>query len=79
LHKSGERKMVKSEIVKETENLEAEAKSEIEVLVEQHNTLVAELQDANGRLAEVKQSIVDKQGYLRGILECQKQCEKGDK
>jgi len=71
--------MVKSETAKETANLEAEAKAEIEILVEQHNTLVAELQDANGRLAEVKQSIVDKQGYLRGILDCKQECEKGDK
>lgn len=37
----------------------------MESLVEQHNELVKELDGGNARLAEVKQMILEHQGYLR--------------
>jgi prefoldin subunit 5 len=47
----------------------------MESLVEQHNALVQELQSANERLAEVKQMIVEHQGYIKGLEACKKDCE----
>ena len=40
-------------------DLRQEAETKMETLVEQHNTLVQEIQEANGRLGEVKQMIVE--------------------
>lgn len=57
-------------------DLKEQASSAMEVLVEQHNELVKVLQDAQGRLAEVKQQIVEKQGYMKGLEDCDAQCEK---
>ena len=57
-------------------NLKEQATKEMEVLVEQHNELVKVLQDGQGRLAEVKQQIVEKQGYMKGLEDCGAQCEK---
>ncbi len=61
-------------------DLKEEASKEMEALVEQHNALVKEMNDANSRLAEVKQMIVEKQGYMKGLADCETQCEtEGDK
>tara|TARA_R100000656_G_C3913163_1_gene121306 strand:- start:476 stop:670 length:195 start_codon:yes stop_codon:yes gene_type:complete len=62
--------MAKTEV-----NLQDAAKAEMEALVEQHNQLVQEISDANGRLAEVKQMIIEKQGYMKGLEACEKQCK----
>jgi prefoldin subunit 5 len=62
--------MAKTEV-----NLQDAAKAEMEALVEQHNQLVQEISEANGRLAEVKQMIVEKQGYMKGLEDCEKQCK----
>ena len=51
-------------------DLKEQATKEMEVLVEQHNELVKGLQDGQGRLAEVKQQIVEKQGYLKALEDC---------
>lgn len=58
-----------------TVNLKQEAQIKMESLVEQHNALVQELQSANERLAEVKQMIVEHQGYIKGLEACEKDCE----
>jgi len=58
-----------------TVDLKQEAQTKMESLVEQHNALVQELQSANERLAEVKQMIVEHQGYMRGLEACEKDCE----
>ena len=60
---------------KEQVSLKQEAETKMETLVEQHNTLVQELQSANERLAEVKQMIVEHQGYMKGLEACEKECE----
>ena len=57
-------------------NLKEQATKEMEVLVEQHNELVKVLQDSQGRLTEVKQLIVEKQGYMKGLEDCESNCEK---
>lgn len=57
-------------------NLKDEALKEMESLVEQHNELVKNIQDSQGRLAEVKNMLVEKQGYLKGLEDCDAQCEK---
>ena len=57
-------------------NLKEQATKEMEVLVEQHNELVKVLQDSQGRLAEVKQLIVEKQGYMKGLQDCEENCDK---
>lgn len=56
-------------------DLRQEAETKMETLVEQHNTLVQEIQEANGRLGEVKQMIVEHQGYMKGLEACNKDCE----
>ncbi len=58
-----------------TVDLKQEAQTKMESLVEQHNALVQELQSANERLAEVKQMIVEHQGYMKGLEACEKDCE----
>ena len=49
-------------------DLKQEAQTKMESMVEQHNALVQELQGANERLAELKQMIVEHQGYMKGLL-----------
>jgi len=66
-------------MAKETVNLKQEAQSKMETLVEQHNALVQEIQEANGRLAEVKQMIVQHQGYMQGLEACDGNCQKEKK
>ena len=56
-------------------DLKAVAQAEMDMLIEQHNKLVQEMQDANGRLAEVKQQIVEKQGYMKALEDCDAQCK----
>ena len=60
-------------------NLQQEAETKMESLVEQHNKLVNEIQEANGRLAEVKQMIIEHQGYMKGLEACDENCEKESK
>lgn len=66
-------------MAKETVNLKQEAQSKMETLVEQHNALVQEIQEANGRLAEVKQMIIQHQGYMQGLEACDGNCQKEKK
>ena len=56
-------------------DLKQEAQTKMESLVEQHNALVQELQSANERSAEVKQMIIEQQGYMKGLEACEKDCE----
>ena len=56
-------------------DLKGEASTKMETLVEQHNQLVQEIQEANGRLAEVKQMVVEHQGYMKGLEACDDNCE----
>lgn len=56
-------------------DLRQEAETKMESLVEQHNTLVQEIQEANGRLGEIKQMIVEHQGYMKGLEACNENCE----
>jgi len=60
-------------------DLKQEAMQSMETMVEQHNELVKELQESNGRLAEVKQMIVEHQGYMKGLEACEESCKPGDK
>ena len=55
---------------KQEPTLKEKATTEMNALVEQHNELVQVLQDSQGRLAEVKQQIVEKQGYLKALEDC---------
>tara|TARA_B100000214_G_C23814924_1_gene556813 strand:+ start:425 stop:625 length:201 start_codon:yes stop_codon:yes gene_type:complete len=56
-------------------DLKQEAETQMATLVEQHNNLVQEIQEANGRLAEVKQMIVEQQGYMKGLEACDDNCK----
>jgi DNA-directed RNA polymerase specialized sigma54-like protein len=58
-----------------TVDLKQEAQTKMESMIEQHNALVQELQGANERLAEIKQMIVEHQGYMKGLEACEKDCE----
>tara|TARA_R100000951_G_scaffold61536_1_gene51713 strand:- start:202 stop:405 length:204 start_codon:yes stop_codon:yes gene_type:complete len=60
-------------------DLKQEAMEKMESMVEQHNELVKELESANGRLAELKQMIIEHQGYIKGLEACEKSCEPGEK
>lgn len=60
-------------------DLKQEAQTKMESMVEQHNALVQELQGANERLAEVKQMIIEHQGYMKGLEACEESCEPGEK
>jgi len=61
---------------KETEvSLKDAAMTEMETLIEQHNQLVQNIQEAQARLSEVKNMIVEKQGYLQGLKDCEKECK----
>jgi len=66
-------------MAKETVNLKQEAQTKMETLVEQHNELVKEIQSANERLAEVKQMIIQHQGYMQGLEACDGNCQKEKK
>jgi prefoldin subunit 5 len=47
----------------------------METLVEQHNELAKDIQEANARLGEIKQMIVEHQGYMKGLEACNENCE----
>lgn len=56
-------------------DLRQEAETQMETMVEQHNKLVQEIQEAQGRLGEIKQMIVEHQGYMKGLDACKEDCE----
>ena len=60
---------------KENVSLRQEGELKMQTLVEQHNELAGQIQEANGRLAEVKQMIIEHQGYMKGLDACEKDCE----
>jgi|TARA_X000000368_G_scaffold403323_1_gene378180 prefoldin subunit 5 len=62
-------------MAKEKVDIKKQANEKMESLVEQHNELVGEIQETQSRLAEVKQLILEHQGYLKGLDACDKQCE----
>tara|TARA_S200002703_G_scaffold84908_1_gene73279 strand:+ start:1875 stop:2069 length:195 start_codon:yes stop_codon:yes gene_type:complete len=62
-------------MAKEKVDLRKEAENKMESLVEQHNELAGNIQEANARLAEVKQMIIEHQGYIKGLDACNKDCE----
>lgn len=62
-------------MAKEKVDLRKEAEDKMESLVEQHNELAGNIQEANARLAEVKQMIIEHQGYMKGLDACKKDCE----
>lgn len=62
-------------MAKEKVDLKKQANEKMESLVEQHNELVGEIQETQSRLGEVKQLILEHQGYLKGLDACDKQCE----
>tara|TARA_R100000742_G_C4249138_1_gene67653 strand:+ start:304 stop:501 length:198 start_codon:yes stop_codon:yes gene_type:complete len=56
-------------------DLRQEAETQMETMVEQHNKLVQDIQEAQGRLGEIKQMIVEHQGYMKGLDACKEDCE----
>ena len=62
-------------MAKEKVDLKKEAESKMESLVEQHNELAGNIQEANSRLAEVKQMIIEHQGYMKGLDACDNNCK----
>ena len=56
-------------------DLKEQATSQMETMVEQHNGLVSEIQEANGRLTEIKNMIIEHQGYIKGLEACEESCE----
>ena len=62
-------------MAKEKVDIKKQANEKMESIVEQHNELVGEIQETQSRLAEVKQLILEHQGYLKGLDACDKQCE----
>ena len=62
-------------MAKEKVDLRKEAEVKMESLVEQHNELAGQIQEANARLGEVKQMIIEHQGYIKGLDACNKDCE----
>lgn len=53
-------------------SLKEAATTEMETLVEQHNQLVQNIQEAQARLAEVKEMLIAKQGYLKALEDVEK-------
>ena len=62
-------------MAKEKVDLKKEAESKMESLVEQHNELAGNIQEDNSRLAEVKQMIIEHQGYMKGLEACDNNCK----
>lgn len=52
---------------------------EMQKLIESHNQLIQQINDANTQLADLKSAIVEKQGYLKGLEDCDAQCDKEKK
>jgi len=53
-------------------SLKEAATTEMETLVEQHNTLVKNIQEGQARLTEVKEMLIEKQGYLKALEDVEK-------
>tara|TARA_X000001382_G_scaffold99946_2_gene74485 strand:- start:832 stop:1017 length:186 start_codon:yes stop_codon:yes gene_type:complete len=53
-------------------SLKEAATTEMETLVEQHNTLVKNIQEGQARLTEVKEMLIAKQGYLKALEDVEK-------
>jgi len=51
----------------ETVDLKQEAVAQMEIMVEQHNKLVQELEVGNNKLTEIKNKLVEHQGYMKGL------------
>ncbi len=62
-------------MAKEKVNLKKEAENKMESLIQQHNELAGNIQEANARLAEVKQMIIEHQGYMKGLEACDNNCK----
>jgi len=62
-------------MAKEKVDLKKEAEDKMESLVEQHNELAGQIQEGNARLGEVKQMIIEHQGYMKGLEACDINCE----
>ena len=62
-------------MAKEKVDLKKAAESKMETMVEQHNQLATEIQEANARIGEIKQMIIEHQGYMKGLEACDKQCD----
>lgn len=60
-------------------DLMGEAKTKMETLVEQHNALGSEIQERSERLSEIKQMILEHQGYMKGLEACEESCNEGEK
>jgi hypothetical protein len=56
-------------------DLKEQATSQMASMVEQHNSLVSEIQEANGRLTEIKNMIIEHQGYVKGLEACEESCQ----
>ena len=55
--------------------LQEQAEQKMQTLVDQHNELVNSAKETNARLAEVKQLLVEHQGYMKGLEACEKDCK----
>tara|TARA_R100000664_G_C2758414_1_gene147268 strand:+ start:590 stop:796 length:207 start_codon:yes stop_codon:yes gene_type:complete len=64
---------------KEKVSLKDTAMEEMQKLIESHNQLIQQINDANAQLADLKSAIVEKQGYLKGLEDCDAQCDKEKK
>lgn len=56
--------------------LREEAQGKMEMMIEQHNELTQSIQEQNNRLAEIRNMIVEHQGYMKGLEACEGSCEK---
>lgn len=54
-------------------NLKEEASKEMQAFVEQHNVLVKEIGQTQGRLQELKSKIVEQSGYIKALEDVEKQ------
>jgi prefoldin subunit 5 len=61
---------------KDKVNLKDVAMEEMQEFVESHNQLIQQISEANSKLADLKSAIIEKQGYLKGLEDCDEQCGK---
>tara|TARA_R100000278_G_scaffold3742_1_gene6623 strand:+ start:2730 stop:2930 length:201 start_codon:yes stop_codon:yes gene_type:complete len=54
--------------------LKEKAQKEMESLVEQHNDLSSSIQEMQNRLGEVRNLLLEKQGYMKALDDCEKDC-----
>ena len=59
---------------KDKVNLKDVAMEEMQEFVESHNQLIQQISEANSKLADLKSAIIEKQGYLKGLEDCDEQC-----